>query len=81
MEKYVTRLTTVDQLIKRKATGNPKELAQKLQVSESTVYRILRMLKESMGLLIEFSPEHNSYIYTNESPEFSFERLVLVAKE
>lgn len=81
MEKYVTRLTTVDQLIKRKATGNPKEFAKKLQVSESTVYRILRILKENMGLSIEFSAEHNSYVYTSDSAPFSFDRLILVAKE
>lgn len=81
MEKYITRLTTVDQLIKRKATGNPKELAKKLQVSESTVYRILRILKENMGLSVEFSSDQNSYVYTSDSAPFSFERLVLTAKE
>ena len=81
MEKYVTRLLAVDKLIKRKATGQPKELATKLQVSESTVYRILRILKENMGLSIEYSEKQNSYIYSNDSQEFSFERLSLSAKE
>lgn len=81
MEKYVTRLITVDQLIRRKATGSPKELADKLHVSESTVYRVLRLLKHNMGLSIEFSEEKNSYIYENEDEKFSFERLVPALKE
>ena len=81
MEKYVTRLLAVDKLIKRKATGQPKELATKLQVSESTVYRILRILKENMGLSIEYSEKQNSYVYSSDSEEFSFERLTLTSKE
>jgi|GraSoiStandDraft_26_1057304.scaffolds.fasta_scaffold956940_1 predicted DNA-binding transcriptional regulator YafY len=81
MEKYITRMLAVDKLIKRKATGQPKELASKLQVSESTVYRILRLLKENMGLSIEFSEKQNSYIYRSDSEEFSFEKLSLTSKE
>ena len=81
MEKYITRMLAVDKLIKRKATGQPKELASKLQVSESTVYRILRILKENMCLSIEFSEKQNSYIYISDSEEFSFEKLSLTSKE
>lgn len=53
----------MDGLIRRCQTGSPRELAKKLGVSESTVYRILRGLRD-MGLPIEYNELKNSYIYT-----------------
>lgn len=79
MEKYVTRLAAVDTLIKRKATGTPKDLAAKLQVSESTVFRMLRVMKETMNLSIAWSPEYNSYVYLPDSAKFSLDKLILSA--
>jgi predicted DNA-binding transcriptional regulator YafY len=81
MEKYITRLLKTDQLIRRKATGSPKELAEKLDISESTVYRIIRILKENMRLSVEFNKECNSYIYARENERLNFENLTLTAKE
>jgi DNA-binding IclR family transcriptional regulator len=81
MEKYVTRLALVDKMIKRKSTGTPKELSQKLQISESTVFRLLRTMKESMGLKFDWNPEHNSYVYRSDSVKFNLERLILSTQE
>jgi len=81
MEKYVTRLALVDKMIRRKSTGNSKDLSKKLQVSESTVFRILRIMKESMGLKIEWSTDHHSYVYKSDSQKFSLDRLILSAQE
>ena len=81
MEKYVTRLALVDKLIRRKSTGTPKDLSVKLQVSESTVFRLLRTMKESMGLKIEWHPGHNSYVYRPDSIKFNLEKLILSAQE
>jgi DNA-binding IclR family transcriptional regulator len=81
MEKYLTRLALVDKLIRRKSTGTPKELSFKLQVSESTVFRLLRTMKESMGLKFDWSAEHNSYVYRPDSIKFNLDKLILSAQE
>ncbi len=49
-------------LIKLKATGTPKELAKKLDITERTVYRIIKQLKE-MGCPIYFDKARKSYCY------------------
>ncbi|WP_421920455.1 hypothetical protein [Marinifilum sp.] len=36
----------VDQMIKMKMTGSPKEFANKLGISESHLYRVINYLKE-----------------------------------
>lgn len=55
----------LDGLIRRTQTGSPKQLAEKLGVSERTVYRILRDLRD-MDLPIEYNDLKNSYIYTGD---------------
>ena len=55
----------VDGLIKRKATGTAKELAQRLGVSRSTVFEIINCMK-AMGAEIEYNDIKQSYYYTTE---------------
>lgn len=81
MEKYITRLALVDKMIRRKATGSPKELSLKLQISESTVFRLMRTLKANMGLKIEWSAKHHSYVYASDSQKFNLEKLILSSEE
>jgi biotin operon repressor len=56
-------LKRVDRLIRLKATGNPKELAEKLQISERHVYRIINQLKE-IGCPVYFDKDRGSYCYS-----------------
>lgn len=49
-------------LIKQKNTGRPREFAARLEVSERTLYRMLRMAEDMYGLTIRFVHRHNSYI-------------------
>jgi len=37
-QKFIDRIKRIDKLIAQKATGNAKQLAQKLGISESTLY-------------------------------------------
>lgn len=55
----------IDQLIRLKATGSPKALAEKFNVSESTIYRIVETIKE-LGAPVEYSLVYQSYVYTEE---------------
>jgi predicted DNA-binding transcriptional regulator YafY len=63
--KYINRLKAIDQLIKLKMTGSPKELAARLGISERQVFRYIDNLQE-LGGKIEFDKSLNSYVYTAE---------------
>lgn len=63
------QLKRIDQLIRMKATGTPQELAEKLSISERTIYRLIKQLKE-LGAPIYFDPIRNSYCY-NQKCTFS----------
>lgn len=52
----------VDCLIRRSATGAPKELAVRLSVSERTVYDLINIMKK-MDAPIYFCASKNSYRY------------------
>ena len=64
--KYIDRLKRINRLIHLNATGNPKEFASKLDISERQLYRYLNDLKE-IGLNIIFDYNKNSYIYLEEN--------------
>ncbi len=58
----INLLERVHNLIRRKATGDPKSLAFRLQVSERTVFNIIKVMKE-MDAPIYFCRNKNSFCY------------------
>lgn len=62
--KYIERIERIESLIKRKATGNARELANSLGVSERTVYRIIQDLISYKHTKIEYSYPYNSYVFS-----------------
>ncbi|MBR8537573.1 helix-turn-helix transcriptional regulator [Carboxylicivirga sediminis] len=52
-------------LIKRKATGTPEQLAKRLDISESTLYEHIRVLKER-GAQIEYCACRQTYVLHND---------------
>lgn len=56
-------LERMDQLIRLKATGKPKQLADKLEVSEATVFRMIETMKE-LNAPICYDLSRQSYVYT-----------------
>jgi len=59
---YFERITRIDQLIRLKATGSPRALAERLEISESGIYRYISYMR-NMGAPIVFCRSRNSYIY------------------
>ncbi len=57
----------IDGLIRRKQTGNAKELADRLGVSERTIFRLISDLRD-MGLPVKYSHSSRSYFYDGETP-------------
>ncbi len=53
----------IDQLIRLRATGNPKQLAERFEVSESSIYRMIETIKD-LGAPVEYSISSQSYVYT-----------------
>lgn len=60
--KFINKLLRINKLVKLRATGSPRELADKLGISERSVYEYIHEMKE-LGAPIAFSYSHNSYIY------------------
>jgi hypothetical protein len=63
--KFINKILRINTLVKLRATGNPRELACKLGISERSVYEYIHDMKE-LGAPIAFSYSHNSYIYYSE---------------
>lgn len=52
----------LDQLIRRRSTGRPADLAQRLKTSERTIYRLIASLRDA-GLPIKYDKERQTYFY------------------
>lgn len=63
MTKYLERVQRMDQLIRHKATGTPKELAVKLELSERSLYELLSQMKD-LGAPIAYCKSSRSYVYS-----------------
>ncbi|MBE9468408.1 MAG: hypothetical protein IMY72_08850 [Bacteroidetes bacterium] len=53
----------IDQLIRLEATGNAKELADRLCVCERTVFNILKKIREEFKAPVLYIKCKNSYVY------------------
>ena len=62
IETYFERISRIDRLIRLKATGSPSNLAQKLEISESGLYRYIGYMR-LLGAPIIFCKSRNSYVY------------------
>jgi hypothetical protein len=74
--KYTERLKHINQLIRTKATGCPKELAAKLGLTERAWYKLRDELINDLNLPISYCPIIRSYYYKEEgSFEIGFKKL------
>jgi len=60
--KYLERLKRMDDLIHRKATGNPEEFAEKIGISRSQLLEHIKELRE-LGAEIEYCTINRSYYF------------------
>lgn len=63
------RLTRIDYLIRIKGTGTPVQLADKLGLSERSVYEYLNLMRE-FGAPIKFDSYRETYYYEREGHFF-----------
>jgi len=62
MKSLLHRLIRLDHLITHKSTGKPADCAQKVGISERSLYDYLRILKD-MGAPVRFSRGRCTYYY------------------
>jgi predicted DNA-binding transcriptional regulator YafY len=62
MKSLLHRLVRIDHLINYKSTGSPADLAQKIGISERSLYDYIRILKD-MGAPVRFSRGRRTYYY------------------
>jgi predicted DNA-binding transcriptional regulator YafY len=75
MKSLLHRLIRLDYLIHLKATGKPAACANKIGISERSLYDYLKILKE-MGAPVRFSRNRGTYYY-NEDGRF---RISFISK-
>ena len=63
LRTYLTRIRRLDAMIRRKSTGPPKELSNKLDISERWLYKFLRELKDEFDCPITYDHYQQSYVY------------------
>lgn len=66
----IRQIERIHDLIKRKSTGTPKELATRLHISERAVYCCIDLMKK-MNAPIYYCHSKKSYCYENQV-QFSF---------
>jgi len=65
--KFYERYKLLIELIEKRKTGSPKELALKLGIKERMVYNVIDDLRLTLEVGIGFSTEENSYIFSDKS--------------
>jgi predicted DNA-binding transcriptional regulator YafY len=65
ISKRISQQERLDDLIRKKATGTPLELAQKMALSERTIYHLIEELRE-YGASIVYNKFRGSYEYTKD---------------
>jgi transcriptional antiterminator len=60
------QLTFLQELIEKKRTGSPKELAKRLNISERTVYRKIKAVENVTFKEVAFCSFNNSYCFKDE---------------
>ncbi len=73
--EQLNRFLRLDQLIRLKATGTPRELAKKIGVSKSVLYDYINEMKDQEAPIV-YDKSRNSFCYSeNVKLEYGFKKL------
>jgi tetrahydromethanopterin S-methyltransferase subunit H len=61
----------IHELLLVQKTGNPKDLAKRLGISERSIFNYISFMKKEMNAPIRYNSQCSSYIY-NENCNFKF---------
>ena len=75
LQKLCNRYESLNCLVRKRATGSPKELAQKLGISERAWYKLRDELVNELGVPLAYCPVRRTYYYAEEGEiVFQFRR-------
>lgn len=63
---YLVILKRMNTLIRLKATGSPRQFAERLEIGESTLYKYISTLKCEFGAPVAYDSQRESYYYRTE---------------
>jgi hypothetical protein len=63
MKIDIERIILIDTFIRKKSTGKPDELAQRLGISRRSLFGTLNFMKASLKAPIVYNRDENSYVY------------------
>lgn len=71
----IRTIIKIDALIQRADTGSPKQLGERLDLSDRAVYKYLKFMKEKLNAPIEYSKFFSTYKYVQKgSFEFKWKQ-------
>ena len=76
--KTILKLSKIDKLISEQKTGTPKELAQKLKISERYARHYINILRD-LGAPIAYSRKQSTYFYKEDG--FFLFRFTKISEE
>lgn len=62
MKLYFYRISIIDRLIQQECTGNPDQLAHRLGLARSTLFKYLNNMKE-LGAPIAYNRQRKTFYY------------------
>lgn len=75
IQKLVNRFAYLDALLKKRATGTPKELAKRLDLTERAWYKLRDELINDLNVPIAYDAHARTYYYQQEGQLlFTFQR-------
>jgi predicted DNA-binding transcriptional regulator YafY len=60
--KFIERFKRLDEIISNKSSGTPAQLAARLEISESTLYEFIAVMKE-LGAPVQYDKQACRYYY------------------
>lgn len=64
VQKLANRFSYLDSLIRMRATGCPKKLAERLGITERAWYKIRDELVNDLNVPLAYDPQQQTYYYT-----------------
>lgn len=75
IQKLVNRFSYLDSLVRKRATGSPKELAKRLGITERAWYKIRDELVNDLNVPLAYDSHRQTYYYAQEGQLiFQFQR-------
>ena len=61
----ITKMKQFIQLVEKERTGSPKEVAEKLEISNRMIHNYVQLLKDDFNVPIEYNRYKKSYNFTS----------------